>query len=243
MGASVMAIVTVAMIGAFVGQSFLTNNARNMTAAVNDATRIMEQIRLQNTGTNCPSGVPSIVPPSGRSWNEWLDQGTTGKSVNPNMPAAERGRYELIAVTCQDGAMLTCQTGATVTCPGDLSVVTCPVLGAIVTCPDGTSVTPTPPYCGDLAGQNTPAQVGPGEWRALRGVTTIYNPIRVTVAVGWRQQQRAGSGPEFTYRAPSQRTWKGTIINEPEVFEVGPDADRDGVIESQAMLTTLVTCR
>jgi hypothetical protein len=111
-------------------------------------------------------------------------------------------------------------------------------------------------YCGDLvAGPTNPAQVGTGEWARQAGLNTTFDPIRVTIAVGWRQQQRilggTSAGAEFTYNAPRTTTSctgfgkfrTCTTVSVPAQLVSGPDADGDGVIESEAMLSTLVTCR
>jgi hypothetical protein len=89
--------------------------------------------------------------------------------------------------------------------------------------------------------------MGSGEW-GRRTANTTYNPIRVTIAVGWQQQQRiATTSPsgraEFTYTPSTQTLVKGTTVTNPARFEVGPDANNDGVIESSAMLTVVITCR
>lgn len=197
MGTAVMVIVLVALMGAFMGQSFLSSSARNLTAAMNDATRVMEEIRRLNTRPNC-DGLPTAKPEAPyATWNDWLNAGGQGKSI---MQSSD-DTYEVIAVTCQR------ETGG----------------------PAG--------YCG-------PTQVG-AEWARHRA-DTDYDPIRVTVAVGWRQQQRVAGGmvggAEFEY-TPERTTGRGKgRVTTPPSF--GPvDTDRDGVIESQAMLTTLVTCR
>lgn len=237
-GLAIMSVVIVALMGSLAGQSYLNANARNLTAAMNDATRIMEQIRQQNIGCT----TPSARPPSTESWNEWLSAQSPGKSINQ----PRRNEYELIAVTCQDGAAIACQAGSSVTCPDGTSTVVCPARGAVVTCPDGTRVGPIPPYCG-------PNQTGRNEWLPwYRGVrsggwqqaNTEYNPLQVTVAIGWRQQQRlasaASGGTEFTYVTRGGGCESNAVTDS---VTIGPDADTDGVIESQAMLTTVVTCR
>jgi prepilin-type N-terminal cleavage/methylation domain-containing protein len=219
LGAAIISIALVALLGAFFGQAYLNEHARHLTAAMNDATRIMELIRQQNEGTSCTT--PSARPPSGESWDTWLNGQSPGKSVD----IPDRNTYEVVVVTCQN---------------------------------EGGSA-----YCG----QN---QTGTAEWEPWytgvgtttggkqAGVDTTFDPVRVTVAVGWRQRQRvlgaASAGREFTYTpGRSVQTCEPgegkfgppvcttTTIN--EKLEVGPDADGDGVIESQALLSTLVTCR
>lgn len=200
LGASIMSVAIVALMGAFFGQAYLNAHARNLGAAMNDATRVLELIRAQNVGTGCT--LPSARPPAGESWNAWFDNDANnalGINKSINQPNAEAN--ELIAVTCQNEA--------------------------------GTA------YCG-------PNQTGRLEWKSAP-VNSNESMIRVTVAVGWRQQQRsvgqstgtgASAAAEFSY--VTQGFGKGQTQS---VFLIGPDGDGDGVIESQAMLTTLVACR
>jgi hypothetical protein len=55
---------------------------------------------------------------------------------------------------------------------------------------------------------------------------TDHEPLQVTVAVCWRHRNRV----------IGECAWDGVALS-------ANDADGDGVIESPAMLTTLVTCR
>jgi prepilin-type N-terminal cleavage/methylation domain-containing protein len=211
-GASIVAIVLVAMAGSFYSQSQLNAHARNLTAAMNDASRVLEQIRLQNLsgrpGSTCDDTppLPSARPPAPyTSWNAWLNTGAPGAPKSINEP--DRDRYEVVAVTCRD------ENG-------------------------GSADT-------DYCGVN---QVGGGEWRAFAG-TTAFEPIRVTVAVGWRQGQRVyggtTTGQEFSLSGGATvNTTSGKLVTRTSRdFTAGPDRDGDGVIESHAMLTTLVSCR
>lgn len=75
-------------------------------------------------------------------------------------------------------------------------------------------------------------QVGTGEWIGVAGTTNL-NPLSVTVAVCWRQRGRTLG--ECTFDA-------GTGALTPVDGSNGPNAII-GVIESPAMITTLVTCR
>ncbi len=88
---------------------------------------------------------------------------------------------------------------------------------------------PTPPanpgdYCGD------DDQVGAGEWR-VRTDNTDYDPLQVTVAVCWRSRGRI----------LGECTWNGATLTADDTLAVA--LDTQGVIDSPAMLTTLVTCR
>ena len=220
MGTSILVIVVVALVGGLVGQSFLNTNARNLTAAMNDATRVMEQIRQQNSLDREPcksNGIPTLVPvdasgnPVATSWNAWLD--TQGKSIR-RQDATSTNLLELVAVTCQDE-----DGGATAS-----------------------------DYCSTAT---TPSQVGAAEWKVRSDMTPSnigappFNPLRVTVAVGWSQDQRviggSSTGAEFTSSVVG--CGKGCTT---QTLTVGPDQNSGGVIgviESQAMVTSLVTCR
>lgn len=222
MGTSILVIVIVALVGGFLGQSFLNANARNLTAAMNDATRVMEQIRLQNSMDREPcksnGGFPTVVPVDAAgnqiaaTWDQWLQTEDRKKTVNTKLPDSRRNALEHVAVTCQDED------------------------GGIA----------SSDYC-----RWTPAavqQVNSGEWKAAgRGAwdgpaasnigPPPFNPIRVTVAVGWQEGRRtmgqSGGQQEFQ------------VLGTPpsEMVEWQQDLDNDGVIGSQAMVTTLVTCR
>ena len=98
-GASILAIAITSLLGAFLGQLALNQHSRNLSWATNDAGRVMEQIRQQNTGAGCAS--PSAAAPGGfAGWDAWLadmtNNGGGGKSVQPN-PAVN----ELVVVTSQ----------------------------------------------------------------------------------------------------------------------------------------------
>jgi type II secretory pathway pseudopilin PulG len=201
LGTSIFAVAIVAVMGAFFGQSFLSAMARNINLAMNDATRVMEQIRQQNSGAGCTT--PSAKPPGNfATWNAWLNAQNPAKSIRQgrvDAPSSQDNQFELIAVTCQD------QDG-----------------GALTT-----------DYC-------NPNQMGQ-EWKSGPAANPDFDPIRVTVAIGWRQNQR-GIGQDFTYTSAGQRQQGKIVVQVPEQLSVGPDTDRDGVIESDAMITTVVTC-
>lgn len=195
-GAAILVTAIVALLGAFLGQVTLNEHARNLTWAVNDANRVMEQVRQQNSGSGCTT--PTAVPPSSAGcpgppagtclrWDQWLASTTPGtggggKSVQPSPNV-----NELIVVTCQD------QDGGA---------------AASDHCERG-------------------SQVGTGEWTGHPdGTATTFDPIRLTVAVCWRHRGRV----------LGECTWNGATLQ-------ANDADGDGVIESSAMLSTLMTCR
>ena len=107
-GVAVLTIAVTALLGAFLGQLILSEHARNLTWAINDATRVMEELRLQNTTPNCTTLPSSTVPAATgqgtctapiASWDDWLQRCGGGKSIQPN-PSTE----ELVVVTCQNSA-------------------------------------------------------------------------------------------------------------------------------------------
>lgn len=97
MGAAMLAMAIVTLLGTFLGQLTLNEHARHLAWATNDASRVMEQLRRQNSGASCAA--PSATPPAGfASWDAWLADttanGGSGKSLQPN-PAVN----ELVVVT------------------------------------------------------------------------------------------------------------------------------------------------
>ena len=107
LGALTLTIAIVAILGAYVGQLTLNEHARNLSLSIQDANRVIEQLRQQNAGGTCTL---SAAPPAGaNSWNDWLDGGGAPKSL-PQVAA------EHIAVTCQDddgGSLITDYCGTT----------------------------------------------------------------------------------------------------------------------------------
>lgn len=223
LGASIMSIVLIALIGAYLGQTAINMHARNLTLAMNDATRVMEAIRQQNIGAGCAATGPVAIPPNPfTSWDAWLadlTNGGGGKSIGPT-PAHER-----VIVTCQDGSGETNPTA----------------------------------YCGSNQAR------GGGFTEGSNASPAPYDPIRITVAIGWREKNRvignSGAGQaEFQYsRLPGLHEWVAQVeeLFTPAAYAGGPsppppasgptwtmqDLDGNGVIDSQAMLTTLITCR
>lgn len=239
MGASIIAIVGAALVGALIGQSSLNLTARNLTAAMSDATRVMEAIRSQNTLSACASsGIPSIVPPNNlTSWDQWLE-------ASKSIPVNSTTPFELVAVTCQDASAIICHAEETVQCP-DGQVMVCPskASGYPITCNDGTKAYLNfAPYCGAVRTNAThPAQVGMGEWAKV-AANTQYNPIQVTVAVGWVQGGRAASGQDFVFTKGGTRGSGKLTVTTADKFETN-DTGGDGIITSPAMLSAAITCR
>ena len=93
-GTLLIIVIAVALFGVFTSTATLNEHSRNRAWAMTDATRIMEQLRQQNTGVACAT--PSAAPPAGfaaTGWNGWLaDTGATGaggKTLQPDPTANE----------------------------------------------------------------------------------------------------------------------------------------------------------
>ncbi len=107
LGGMVLVIAMGAILGAYIGQVTLNEHARNLSLAIQDANRVIEQIR-QDT-SSCGGAAPKAAAPGfGDDWNGWLG---AGKSIQPN-PTTN----EFIAVTCQNN-----QTNAVLTAPNGCS--------------------------------------------------------------------------------------------------------------------------
>ncbi|HAM42069.1 MAG TPA: hypothetical protein DDX89_06675 [Candidatus Omnitrophica bacterium] len=103
-GVAILSIAMMAFLGAFIGQMILAEHARNLTWAITDANRVMEQLRLQNTTPNCTTRPSATIQTNCdgqavNTWDAWLQRCALGKSIQPN-PATE----ELVIVTCQNSA-------------------------------------------------------------------------------------------------------------------------------------------
>ena len=102
-GVAAMIVATTALFGGYLGQTTLNEHARNLSRAMTDATRVMEELRQQNIGSACTT--PTWAPPIGfAGWDAWLgDTGATGgggKNVRP----APNANEELVTVTCRNQA-------------------------------------------------------------------------------------------------------------------------------------------
>lgn len=96
----------------------------------------------------------------------------------------------------------------------------------VVTCQDADGGTLATDFCGTT----NPAQVGTGEWQTQAAATT-FDPLRVTVSVCWRHRERT----------IGECGWNGAALIPDDTLNVA--GDTASVIDSPAMLTTLVTCR
>lgn len=104
LGGATLLVAVGAILGAYIGQMTLNEHARNLSLAIQDANRIMEQIRVKNTTSTCTS--PDARPPSpyqASTWDAWLQDPAVGggKSI-PTDPS--RNAEERIVVTCQNSA-------------------------------------------------------------------------------------------------------------------------------------------
>lgn len=95
-GSVLLALGIASLLWALLSQVTANEFSRMRAWATNDASRVMEQLRQQNSG-GCSS--PSVTPPAGfGNWDAWLaDTGATGgggKSVQPNP-----GVNELVVVS------------------------------------------------------------------------------------------------------------------------------------------------
>lgn len=176
LGVLTLLVAATAILGAYMGQLTLNEHARNLSLAVHDANRVIEQIRRNTAACGPPGTLPSVAVVNG--WDAWL-AANGGKSL----PGPEQ-----IVVTCQN------QAGAA--------------------------------YCGTGGA----AQVATQEWAKQAG-TTVFDPLRVTVAVCWRHRQRT----------IGECAWNGATLTPDQNVNVGNDTAN--VIDSPAMLTTLATCR
>jgi len=102
LGGMPLTVAIAAILGAYIGQLTLNEHARNLSLAIQDANRVIEQLRQQNSPCAGGTTAPTAVPPTGvwgTNWNLWLDNaaGGGGKSLLPT-PAVN----ELLILTCQN---------------------------------------------------------------------------------------------------------------------------------------------
>jgi Tfp pilus assembly protein PilV len=77
-GVLIFAVAIMSMFGVSANQLTLNEHARYLAWATNDAARVVEQLRKQNSGSGCVA--PSAAVPGGfASWDAWLaNTGATG---------------------------------------------------------------------------------------------------------------------------------------------------------------------
>lgn len=185
LGVVLLMVALAAILGGYLGQQTLNEHARNLTLAVQDAGRVIEEMRNQNRQYNTPMANP---PGTFASWDAWM---STVPVVVPPEPKDGGGPKSLAsAPEANERIVVTCQgTDA---------------LGVLQNCPS--------------------TQMGT-EWQ-VAGPAGTLNPLRITVAVCWRHRGRT----------IGECAWDGIKLT-------ATDSNGNGVIESPAMLTTLVTCR
>ena len=99
-GAVVLVVAILSLLGVSVGQAQLNEHARNLSWAISDAGRVVEEMRRINSGAGCTT--PSAASPGGSvSWNAWLAGPGGGKSLElTGLPAESR---ESVAVSQTGG--------------------------------------------------------------------------------------------------------------------------------------------
>src|SRR3989338_8388413 len=107
LGAMALSVAIAAILGAYIGQLTLNEHARNLSVAIQDANRVIERIRQQNTpcvGSTAPTALPPVPYNTAvNRWDEWLADTTAtgggGKSIQP-LPNVN----ELVVLTAQNRA-------------------------------------------------------------------------------------------------------------------------------------------
>lgn len=99
LGGTVLAVAIAAILGAYVGQVTLNEHARNLSLAIQDANRVIEQIRQDTASCTAPDvNAPLLAGVvDGNDWNGWMN--AVGKSIQPNPQ-----NNEFVQVTCQSNA-------------------------------------------------------------------------------------------------------------------------------------------
>ena len=94
---AIVAIDIAVLLSSFMGQMTLNEHARYLSLATNDAVRVMEQLRQQNSpGVVCT--VPNVAPPAGfLAWDAWLGNTTANGGGGKSLPASATD--ELVVVS------------------------------------------------------------------------------------------------------------------------------------------------
>ena len=101
-GVVILASSVTALLGAFLSQMTLNEHARNLTWAVNDADRVIEELRLRNTDPCVGAPDPTVAAPAPfASWDAWLADTATGGG-GKSFPANQN---EVLAVLPVAGAV------------------------------------------------------------------------------------------------------------------------------------------
>src|SRR3989338_8878339 len=101
LGAMALSVAIAAILGAYIGQLTLNEHARNLSVAIQDANRVIEKIRQQNTpcagGTSAPTALPPAPYTLVTEWDAWLQAAGGGKSIQPTPNV-----NELVVLTAQN---------------------------------------------------------------------------------------------------------------------------------------------
>ena len=98
-GAVVLVVAIVSLLGVSVGQAGLNEHARDLSWAISDASRVIEEMRRINSGATC--AIPSANPQGGGTWDAWLAGPGGGKSLEAGgLPAQSR---QVVAVSSTGG--------------------------------------------------------------------------------------------------------------------------------------------
>jgi type II secretory pathway pseudopilin PulG len=183
LGAVMLAVVAAAILGAYLSQLALNEHSRNVTLAAQDAIRVVERIREQNTGTagagnTCGAGFPNAISPVAPNWDAWL-AGAGGKSFA--VAANER-----VVVTCRDSAnAVYCnspQWGATEWTP-----TATPVAGGPTADPIRVTVSVCWSHRGRTLGECNPVTLAPNNALPMVNDTAaIDSPVMLTTLVTCR---------------------------------------------------------
>ena len=100
--AMVFTVSIVALLGAYVSQSALNEHARNLSWAMTDASRVMEEIRRRNSNPCAGGAVPVATSPlggvnPGPGWDDWLLGAGGGKSLEQATAPARSQEYVVVS--------------------------------------------------------------------------------------------------------------------------------------------------
>ena len=96
-GATILAITIVTLLDVFLRQATLNVYSRGLFSAMNDAGRVMERLRQQNSGSGCAA--PSVAAPTGfASWDAWLADTSALGGGGKGFPALA-GNEELVVLS------------------------------------------------------------------------------------------------------------------------------------------------
>ena len=162
LGVLMLAIVVSAILGVYMGQLTLSEHARNLSFAINDANRVLEELRNSNAGC---SPAPNATSTGFTSWNAWLT------NLPTDVPAGGGPKSLRPTAITQELIVVTCVQGGGVARPSTLGDAGDPPAAG-----EGE-------YCGDVD------QIGSGEWTSNTG-NTDFTSLDVYASVCWRHRGR-----------------------------------------------------